>query len=91
MKITKQQSSFTPSLVQLINVPHGQPVRTSDGSNKLLMRVKPVNFLLNSDLINDCINRGKVFVVDLAKGTLYITEGDKQVQLIESQLTWSEQ
>ena len=88
LKITKQQSSFEPVLVPLTTAAFGKPVRTADG--KIIMRLKPVNFLLNSTLIVDIINRGKVLVADLEKGTVYVTEGDKLVQLIEANLTWSE-
>lgn len=48
-------------------------------NGNLLMRVKPVNFLLNSDLINDCISRGRIFVANMAKGTLYTIEGSEIV------------
>lgn len=48
--------------------------------NKLLMRVKPIGFLLNSSLITDVINRGGVFVVDLETGVLSALNGEEELE-----------
>lgn len=48
------------------------------------IRVKPVNYLLNSSLVCDVISRHKCFVVNLNKGTLYIVEGDRFVDEVKA-------
>lgn len=53
-------------------------------SNDIHLRAKPVNFLLNSNLINDVINRHKCFVVNVTKGTLFIVEGDRFVDPVQA-------
>ena len=54
---------------------------------KSLMRVKPTQFLLNSTLVADVLNRGDCFVVDMELGTLYIIPGDKtEVKLQDATL-----
>lgn len=52
------------------------------------MRVKPVSFLLNSTLVQENINAGKVFCVNMEKGTLHIIQGGYAVERIEANLTW---
>jgi hypothetical protein len=47
--------------------------------SETFMRLKPVNFLLNSSLICDCINLGKVLVVNLETGNCYFIKGDETV------------
>jgi len=54
------------------------------GSGDIHQRVKPVNFLLNSNLVNDCINRHKCFVVNAQKGTLFIVQGDRFVEKVQA-------
>ena len=55
---------------------------------KLLMRVKPVNYILNSALIVDAINRNKILVVNLEKGTTYFIEGTKCVTPVTSEIKY---
>lgn len=45
----------------------------------IVMRVKPTRFILNSTVISDVMNRGDVFVVNLAKGTFYAVHGDDEI------------
>lgn len=47
-----------------------------DSSKRKFVRVKPVNYLLNSTLITDVINRNKIFTVSLDKATLSILPGN---------------
>lgn len=71
-----------------ISVAADQPVNsTFIYRDKICLRVKPVNFLLNSTLLTDCINKNKVFVVNLEKGTLFVIEGNAMVEPIVSNLT----
>lgn len=58
-------------------------VSTDPKYKEVYQRVKPVNFLLNSNLVNDCINRDKVFVVNIQKGTLFIAPGNRIVKAHE--------
>lgn len=50
----------------------------------LFMRVKPTNFLTNSTLINDVINRGDCFFVDLSTGNVTAYKGDQVVTPVET-------
>ena len=53
-------------------------------SNDPFIRVKPVNYLLNSSLICDKLNRGDPLVVNLALGTLYFIDGEEIVESVSS-------
>jgi hypothetical protein len=90
MKI--EQVELFPTTVTALptvgSMPYGEPFRRK-GCAEILMRVKPVNFLLNSTLINDCINRGRSCVVNLEKGTLFITEGEVTAIPVDCKLLWS--
>lgn len=57
-------------------------------ANRIYMRVKPVSFLLNSTLIQENINAGKVFCVDVEKGTLHIKPGNLPVEKVTAKLQW---
>jgi len=45
----------------------------------IFMRVKPTSFILNSDLVSDCLNRGKALIVNLRTGTCYFIPGEELV------------
>jgi len=64
----------------LKDVPFGAHFVKPGDDSQVYMRVKPVNWLLNSTLVNDCINKNKCFVVNIEKGTLFIMPGEKEVQ-----------
>jgi hypothetical protein len=64
---------------KLGTLPFGSPFRIPGVKNKFYIRVKPVNWILNSNLVNDAINRNKCFVVALDTGTLGIKEGTLEV------------
>lgn len=59
-------------------------------NNEVLMRVKPTHYLLNSTLINDCINANKIFVVNIHKGTLWCIPGSETVTPVEVKAVVSE-
>lgn len=88
MKITKVQAALIVGHLPILQIPAGRVVLTAE--KKLLMRVKPTGFLLNSTVIGDVITRGDALVLDLAKGTMYAVSGATLVQPIISELTWSE-
>jgi hypothetical protein len=67
----------------LNNLDFGTPVSIY---GNICIRVKPVNFLLNSTLITDVINRGDVFIVNLTKGTMYTAEGKRKYTPLISKL-----
>ena len=90
MKVTKQQSSLLRNIGMVKSQPFGIPFYQPD-SKKILMRVKPTGFLLNSNIVADVMSRGDVFVVDLAKGTVYAVEGGRKLEQINSELFWSEE
>lgn len=58
------------------------------GNKKIVMRIKPTGFLLNSNIIGDVINRGDVLIVDMAKGTLYCVHGDITVIPLSGKLQY---
>jgi hypothetical protein len=58
---------------------------------RVMMRVKPVNYLTNSTLVTDCINRNKVFVIGLDKGTLFVIEGNAEVVPLNATLSVSKE
>jgi hypothetical protein len=60
------------------DMPYGEAFRSK---GKLLMRVKPTQFLLNSTIVSDVLNRGDAFVVNIETGTLYITKGSNEATL----------
>jgi hypothetical protein len=56
-------------------------------NDNTVMRLKPVNFLNNSSLIIDCIQRRRVFVGNPFKGTLYVINGDDEVTPLNAKIT----
>jgi hypothetical protein len=65
------------------SVKFGVPFRFVDVPNfQLFIRVKPVNFLTNSTLLNDIFSRGDALVVNLATGTLGTTKGERVIKLV---------
>lgn len=51
-------------------------------SGEHYLRVKPVNFLLNSNLVGDQITRGNIFVVRLKSATLSVFDGTRVVKKV---------
>lgn len=87
MKREKIQAALISNVLLIKNAPFGEPVLCS---TDMLMRVKPVNFLCNSTIINDMISKGNCLVVNTDKGTCYIVDGNKEVKRITSTLQWSD-
>lgn len=48
-------------------------------NGEIMMRVKPVSYILNSTLVSDAMTAGKIFVVNISKGTLLIIPGDDEI------------
>lgn len=59
------------------------------GSGRLVMRVKPTGFLLNSNIIADVINRGDCFVTAVEKGTMYSMSGTTPVSRVIAKMLYS--
>jgi hypothetical protein len=89
MKVTKQQSTLLPSLVTINIVAVGKPVWDIK-AKRMIMKVKPTGFLLNSNIVADVSQRGDCFVCALKEGTVYAVTADRQVQEVNSELVWSE-
>lgn len=84
MEINSPKSRTMISSLQAITVKAGIPFRILGcPMDQIYIRVKPVNYLLNSSLITDCINRGKVIVVNLNKGTTFVIEGTREIALLD--------
>ncbi len=55
--------------------------------NVVFMRVKPTGYMLNSNLVVDCINRNKIFVVNMETGTFYTVKGEEEVEPTKLRIT----
>lgn len=73
-----------PEYFPVNKVNFGVPFKFKDQGADTFIRVKPVNFLLNSTILNDVINRGDVIVCRLAKGTIFVTQGTRPIQLLDA-------
>jgi hypothetical protein len=88
--VSKQASLDLESILKLTvqGIGSGIPFRfcatKTVASGDIHIRVKPVNFLLNSTLVVDCINRQKCFVVNIEKGTVFVVEGDRFIEKVEA-------
>lgn len=60
---------------------------TKDGENALFMRCKPISFLLASTVVGDIINRGDIFIVNLATGVLFSIKGDTEVEYFDAYIS----
>lgn len=56
------------------------------GKRGIFLRVKPVNYILNSTLIVDKINSGAVLVVNLTMATLHFINGDDETVSVNANL-----
>ena len=74
----------SPTLT-LRDISYGTLVQ-SHVTKKLLMKVKPTGFLLNSTVVGAVLNRADCLVVDVVKGTLYCVQGDIEVTVVKAKL-----
>lgn len=65
----------------LRDAPYGEIIKHND---KYLMKLKPTQWLLNSNLVSDVLNRADCFVCNIETGTLYIVEGNKSVKFVDA-------
>lgn len=73
MKITEQQSLLIPEAIKCLkDLPYGEVFTFNDSYR---MKLKPTQFILNSNLVADVLNRADCFVCDIEKGTLFIMKG----------------
>ena len=63
---------------RLADIPYGRAV-TVVGSGKVIARVRPRGFLLNSNLVSDVLNRADCFVVNMTTGDLTIMKSTTDV------------
>ena len=80
MQLELPELAVTNTINQL---PFGKAFRF-ERSGQIHIRVKPVNYLLNSTLLTDVINRGKCIVSNVEKGTVYVVEGDREVMVVDA-------
>ena len=81
MKIQRQPSLLIiDKAPTLREIPYGEAVQYGE---KTLLKLKPTQFLLNSNLRADVLDRGDCLVCNLELGTLYIMEGDEPVTFID--------
>jgi hypothetical protein len=82
MKTSVQQSLLVlSSNPTLRSAPYGEIISYN---GKYLMRLKPTSFLLNSNLIADVLNRSDCIVCNIETGTVYVMEGDKEVEFVNA-------
>jgi hypothetical protein len=62
----------------LNHLPQGSVFKKQD-SAAAYMKVKPVNFLNNSNLLADVFARGDCVVINLHKGTCFVMDGQTKV------------
>jgi hypothetical protein len=55
----------------------------------LMMRVKPTGFLLNSNVINENINKNNIFAVNLTTGSLYCFAGTDPVVKVDAEINYT--
>jgi len=67
-----------PNVNILQDIPYGRAV-TVVGSGKIVARVRPRGFLLNSNLVSDVLNRADCFVVDMKTGDLTVMKSSTAV------------
>lgn len=75
------------TLPKLSSIPFGKPFIFKLGNkSQPLIKVKPVNFLCNSSLLSDVFARGDCVVCNLTKGTVFVSPGTREVELIEASI-----
>lgn len=75
--------------ITLADILYGTVARDIAAKDKrLIMKVKPTGFLLNSNVVGDVLNRGDCFVVDLSTGVLYPTVSTKAVLPMDCKLQY---
>ncbi len=67
----------------LRNAPYGEILKHK---GKYLMKLKPTQWLLNSNLVSDVLNRADCFVCNIETGTLYIMSGERAVEYTDATL-----
>lgn len=72
-----------PKALTLADIGYGIPVYYVVG-RRIIMKLKPTGFLLNSSVIGDVINRRDYVVTDLSKGTVYCMKGSCEVKLLKN-------
>ncbi len=87
MKCQKKQTTLFEVSCPVNELPFGEVAKHGA---LILTRVKPVNFLCNSTIINDMISKGNCLVVNLQKGTCFVMNGDTTVVRVDSTLAWNE-
>jgi hypothetical protein len=88
MKVSQQQKTlFIGPVPNLRTAPYGEVLKHE---GKYLMKLKPTQWLLNSNLVGDVLNRADCFVCNLESGTLYIMSGEREVEFIEATMHISE-
>lgn len=87
MRRVKIQAALVDNNIKLSEAGFGEAILCG---TDMLMRVKPVNFLCNSTIINDMISNGNCLVVNMDKGTCYIAEGSKLCKRIVATIHWSD-
>jgi hypothetical protein len=82
MRLNLQQELLKiESSPTLRTAPYGEVIKHN---GKYLMKLKPTQWLLNSSLVADVLNRADCFVCNIETGTLYIMSGDKEVSYTEA-------
>ena len=70
--------SNIPNISTLQDIPYGRAV-TVVSSGKIVAKVRPRGFILNSNLVSDVLNRADCFVVNMTTGDLTIMKSTTEV------------
>lgn len=66
------------------DIPFGGFFICADYPDEVLLRVKPVGYILNSDLVNTAINNNAIFAVKISTARMRIINGDRKVRYFPS-------
>ena len=88
MRLNLQQELLKiDSSLTLRTAPYGEILKVN---GRYLMKLKPTQFILNSNLVSDVLNRADCFVCNIETGTLYVMQGETEAKIVEATMQITE-
>lgn len=85
MKMITQKELFAKekkvNKQQLSKIGFAIPFLRNNASSSLFIKVKPVNFLNNSNLLSDVFARGDCIICNLETGTIFVAKGTEEIKI----------
>lgn len=80
MRVTEQDDLFAKTLRvnTIASIAFATPFHRQK-STALFIKVKPINFLNNSNLLSDVFTRGDCIICNLETGTIFIVKGNEHI------------